>query len=668
MKKSAIVFLAVTAISVGSVGSLSVAAARSVPALSASNNIARHPSFAPGGGSYGANGPWRLLLKNSAASRFQPVSPSYFRGFDLKGGDQGLCCGADAFAPPATLDWARSKGFDIFRVPFAWAHLQPSPGGPLDGPYLSAMDALVAAARVRGQRAAFVPIDRREAPVADFVDLWTRLARHYKDEPTIWGYDLMNEPDQDAWNTVYLPQIIAAIRSVDMTHTIVIPTSTGGWGQYWDSHTAGLPVRDPADNVLYEAHFYFDTPANGQYPQGTAFDVPNDDLNIGVERAHDFVNWCNANGVRCYVGEYGIPGGWTDGNVACTNGAPSTDPRWLTVLDRFLTYLDQNHISGTYWEAGSFGDVNDLGPTCSGLDRPQLAVLQKHPESGNSMPLAATSTPAPPTATATSTLATATSTAVPSAFTSTYTLPVSTNTPVSPSPTVQSSRSPAILFSTGFEAGDAQPSWTDVVESARNVGGICCGLSHMETGVRPEIAHTGAYALRYSGLATKPSAYSYNNVFDLSQRHIMVGPTTVFSYWIFPQDGVRGVTGKNSARVAVDIDFSDGSTLDASGSVDGYGDRLAPWAQGSHVRANAWNLVSSRIGDKVAGRTISRIVVGYQSDLAGAYRGYIDDIRLSNTTLTPMVAPPMARTVRLHGARRRQWHLASTFIRSSARG
>ncbi len=306
-----------------------------------------------------------------------PVPTSYVRGLNLDG---GMRRGAqDAFASPAMLDWARSRGFNIFRVPFTWAHLQPALGGPFDNAYLGTMDRLVAAARSRGLRIAFVPMDRREAPVADFISLWTRLAWHYRHEPAIWGYDLMNEPDRDAWNTAYLPRIIAAVRSVDMTHTILVESSTGGWGQRWVSHTVGLPVRDPANNVLYEAHFYFDTPANGRYLRGGAFDVPKDDLNIGVERVADFVNWCNANSVRCYVGEFGIPGGWTGGNRDCTNGAPATDPRWLTVLDRFLTYLDRNHISSAYWEAGPFGDVNDLGPTCSGRDRPQLAILQRHP-------------------------------------------------------------------------------------------------------------------------------------------------------------------------------------------------------------------------------------------------------------------------------------------------
>lgn len=639
-----------------------------------------------------------------------PVSNSYFRGLNLDGGMQGLCCGTDAFALPATLDWAKSKGFDMFRVGIAWAHLQPTPGGPLDSTYLGMMDALVSAARARGQKIAFVPMDRRESPVADFVDLWTKLAQHYKSESAIWGYDLMNEPDQDVWNTSYLPQIITAIRQVDMTHTIIVETSTGGWGQYWASHTIGLPVQDPANNVIYEAHFYFDTPANGQYPQGGAFDVPNNDVNIGVERATDFVTWCAATNVRCYAGEYGIPGGWTNGDRTCTNGASAMDPRWLTVLDNFLTYLDHNHISGTYWEAGPFGDVNDLGPTCSGQDRPQMAILQKHPGTVDTLqplsvtatpsiatstsvptraaliatatstppappmntafptapvlpantafptapvlptntathtpiPPTATSAPAPPTATQTPTLIpptaiatpvppTATATPVPPTATATPTLAVTTNTPTPPSPTISASASQAMLFSTGFESGDPQPSWTDAVESARNVTGICCGLDHTETGVRPEIAHTGAYALRYSGFAASPGAYSYSKVFDLSGQHLTIAPTTTLSYWILPQDGVRGSTGENSAHVTVDIDFSDGSTLDASGAVDQYGDILAPARQGRHMQANAWNFVSSHIGDKAAGKTIDRILVGYQSDIVGAYRGYIDDIRLANS-------------------------------------
>jgi hypothetical protein len=45
---------------------------------------------------------------------------------------------------------------------------------------------------------------------------------------------------------------------------------------------------------------------------------------------------------------------------------------------------------------------------------------------------------------------------------------------------------------------------------------------------------------------------------------------------------------------------------------------------------NQWNYVSTNIGSAVAGRTISRIDVGYdQPNSSGGYRGYIDDISIS---------------------------------------
>ena len=311
-----------------------------------------------------------------------PYAGTYFRGVNLKGGDQGLYGSVDTFGTGATLDWLKVKGFTTLRVPFSWAHLQPTADGPLAPAYLAMMDGLVAGAKQRGMRVAFVPLHRPDTAYTSLVSLWSQLARHYAGEQTVWGYDVMNEPDGDAWNMTTLPAIVAAIRAVDMSHTIIVETAAGGWSQDWAAHLDGLPVSDPANNLLYEGHFYFDTPANGQYPHGTAFDVPNGDLNIGVERATDFVTWCRASGVRCYAGEYGIPGGWTRGDAACTDGTPYTDPRWLTALDRFMSYLDQNHISGSYWEAGPFGDINDLGPTCSGQDRPQMAVLQRHPGMG----------------------------------------------------------------------------------------------------------------------------------------------------------------------------------------------------------------------------------------------------------------------------------------------
>ncbi|MEO8582051.1 MAG: cellulase family glycosylhydrolase [Patescibacteria group bacterium] len=319
------------------------------------------------------------------------TNQEYVRGLNLFGGWQGEFGGTNAFATPAMMEYFKTKGFTHFRAGFSWKFLQPTLNGPLDPTYLAQMDALMASARSRGLKIAFVPLPglykgnnvaTSAVPQAAFNDMWKKLAAHYKDDAALWGYDLINEPNMgDTWNTTIAPSAIAAIRTVDMTHPILVPTSTGGYGHYFKYHLAGLPMSDPANNLIYEAHFYFDTPPNGQYPNG--FDVPNANLNIGVDNAKDFVNWCVSNNVKCFAGEYGVPAGWKMGTQTCLyDGGMNKDPRWLTVLDNFLTYLDQNKISGAYWSGGPYGDISSIGPFCDAqskfYDAPQMAILTKH--------------------------------------------------------------------------------------------------------------------------------------------------------------------------------------------------------------------------------------------------------------------------------------------------
>ena len=62
------------------------------------------------------------------------------------------------------------------------------------------------------------------------VTLWQALAAHYRDEPAILGYDLLNEPispysDEDYLNPRLEPlyrEIVAAIRSVDSNHVVLL--------------------------------------------------------------------------------------------------------------------------------------------------------------------------------------------------------------------------------------------------------------------------------------------------------------------------------------------------------------------------------------------------------------------------------------------------------------
>jgi hypothetical protein len=245
----------------------------------------------------------------------------------------------------------------------------------------------------------------------------------------------------------------------------------------------------------------------------------------------------------------------------------------------------------------------------------------------------------PPAATSTNTpLATSTSTppALPAS--------TSTNTPPATStstPPATSTPATTALFATGFESGDSQPTWANTVDTTGggggilNVGGICCGLSGPEAGVRSETTHTGSSALMYSGMDNSAtSSYAYLKIFDLSTRNIVVGPTTTLSYWIYPQSASTApvpVSGSNSSCVAVDLVFADGATLHTAGAVDQGGHPLTPAAQCGHLAMDTWNHITSTIGAVASGKTTSRLDVGYdQPANTGGYRGYIDDISIHN--------------------------------------
>lgn len=77
--------------------------------------------------------------------------------------------------------------------------------------------------------------------------------------------------------------------------------------------------------------------------------------------------------------------------------------------------------------------------------------------------------------------------------------------------------------------------------------------------------------------------------------------------------------------------FSDGTDLRDAGAVDQNGNLLHPAHQCGRLTLDQWNYVTSDIGARVNGKTITRIDLGYdQPDVTGGYRGYLDDLSLSN--------------------------------------
>jgi lysophospholipase L1-like esterase len=180
------------------------------------------------------------------------------------------------------------------------------------------------------------------------------------------------------------------------------------------------------------------------------------------------------------------------------------------------------------------------------------------------------------------------------------------------------------LFRSGLEPGETAATWTDTVDAGVSVGGYNASLSKMETGPRAETAHGGTNALMYSGNdLSATQSYSYMQVYDV---HLRIAAAGVLSYWIYPQQA-------NGTYVAVDLRFTDGSSLRDSGAVDQYGTRAHPQfqGQGGHLVVNRWNLVRVNLG-ALAGRTVDRIHLGYDQPAGtGVFRGYVDDIRISDS-------------------------------------
>jgi alpha-L-fucosidase 2 len=195
-------------------------------------------------------------------------------------------------------------------------------------------------------------------------------------------------------------------------------------------------------------------------------------------------------------------------------------------------------------------------------------------------------------------------------------------------------------FSSGFETTDPALTWTDTVDTSggglSGVTGICCGVTGPEAGVRAgETAHAGNSSLMYSGSAQGGSNdYAYLKFYDLSGNPLAVGSAKTLSYWIYPQSNATSTWvpagSTNSTCVAVDLIFTDGSTLRDSGAVDQNGNRAHPAYQCGHLTLDAWNHVTVNLATNNANKQISRILVGYdRAGSSGGYRGYLDDLTIS---------------------------------------
>ena len=191
----------------------------------------------------------------------------------------------DVYVAEDDIRFIKAAGFNTVRVPLTWRlFVKPGEDGAdrFEGPGWALLDRLVQWCRDSGLRAIldlhaapggqtgvnhddgpgfpltfYVPEDRRLT-----VALWQKIAAHYRDEPAVLGYDLLNEPISPYSDEAYLNSrleplyrdIVAAIRSVDTNHLVFLA------GAQWSTSFAVFD-RPFDGNAVYTYHKFWAKPA-----------------------------------------------------------------------------------------------------------------------------------------------------------------------------------------------------------------------------------------------------------------------------------------------------------------------------------------------------------------------------------------------------------------------
>ena len=277
------------------------------------------------------------------------------------------------YPTPQELDYYKSKGLLLIRLPFRWERLQQTLNAPLDQTELKRLDQFIAEIAKRQMMVIPEPhnyaryrehlIGTPEVPNAAFADFWRRLAEHLKGEGAIYGYGLVNEPhDTKGLWPAAAQAATDAIRTVDAAHHIFVPGDSWSGAPDWRKHNENLWITDPANKVVYEAHLYFDANKSGQYTK--TYDLEKGTPTIGIDRLKDFRAWLDERNAIGFIGEFGIPANEGD------------DPRWLDSLSQFVQHLHALQMPGCYWAGGPWWANYRLSiEPRNGMDRPQMKVL-----------------------------------------------------------------------------------------------------------------------------------------------------------------------------------------------------------------------------------------------------------------------------------------------------
>jgi endoglucanase len=311
----------------------------------------------------------------------------------------------DDYITQDDIRFIKAAGFNTVRVPLHWrlfveeGDAEDGSADRFEGPGWALLDRLVQWCRDANLR---VILDLHAAPGGQTgvnhddgpgfpltfyvpryraltIALWQALAARYRDEPTILGYDLLNEPISPYSDEAYLNprleplyrDIVAAIRDVDRKHVVLL--AGGQWS------TSFAMFGRPFDaNAVYTYHKFWATPTRDALQSYLNFsnrwNVPiligetgeyNDAWNEKFRELHERlgVGWIfwpyKSLATTTAAVSIAKPQGWD--LIARVGSTDTIDPGALPSRERALAILD------AYLEAAKFKNVRVNGAYLNSL-------------------------------------------------------------------------------------------------------------------------------------------------------------------------------------------------------------------------------------------------------------------------------------------------------------
>lgn len=165
--------------------------------------------------------------------------------------------------------------------------------------------------------------------------MWWQIANHYNGNPTVAGYDLINEPIGAPSNSAVISAyagLYTSVRSADPSHIIIME---GTWGN-WDWDMLPNPSSEGWTNVVYEMHEYQNGGSESQVEQGS------------TNQVNDFNNHASYN-VPGYIGEF--------------NDMYNDSSLWNFSTGAY-------NAAGLNWTMWTYKSTNGLNPTSWGFYGP----------------------------------------------------------------------------------------------------------------------------------------------------------------------------------------------------------------------------------------------------------------------------------------------------------